>query len=144
MAFMADIKVGYDKLGCGYLKIFGEMPKDYPGKNVYMTESERKQLEHRWEWQKRKNLKRKLLGFCGTKAVKSLEGIARILIELGACNSINEGVEKIRHLYGKRINYHSGIFGGNGLTFFKDTDSDGKEAVNVSTYILCPSPDMLG
>lgn len=56
-------------------------------------------------WQRAKQLKRKLLGFCGTKSTKSLDEIARALQEVGGARNSQEAIQRAINLLNSYIEY---------------------------------------
>ena len=52
-----------------------------------------------------KILKRKVMGLCGSNATKSLDELAAIFYNLGACDSVEDAKDMIPKLYDKNISY---------------------------------------
>jgi len=87
------------------------------------------------EWEERglKLLKRRILGFCGRKTVKTLDDLTEALVDLHIIEP-KEGERFIQGLYGKRFSYIQlglGIPYGAVLEFSKAQDEDGNEACRI-------------
>ncbi len=59
------------------------------------------------EWQEigARNLKRRLLGFCGRESAKSIDEFARIFMDLKIVESYSEGIKLAESLDGKSFHY---------------------------------------
>ena len=92
---------------------------------VYLTEEE-------WAVKKRLNgavtFKRRALGFCGFKTVKSLEDMAKLLQDTGIVSYVEEGRKLTPSLVGCRVSY--GL--AKEIEFDEVTDSKGNKAYRIS------------
>jgi hypothetical protein len=77
------------------------------------------------------DFKRRVLGFCGNKSVKSLDELARILVELRVVDSPEEGRQFMKDLYGERLRYG---LNGISLHFTGLVDGFGQEACKIERY----------
>ncbi len=84
-------------------KLFAKASKADKTKFGYITSEE---LERKLKLDGAKTFKRKALGFCGFKTVKSLEQLGRLLYETGIVNSVEEGKGLVPSLVGKSIPYN--------------------------------------
>ncbi len=83
-----------------------------------------------------KILKRKLLGLCGTKAIKSLEEIASVLLETGVAYTVAEARELVPALTKSRsIHYGGSPYKGiHFLTFYEVKTCEGNTKYKVSAW----------
>lgn len=82
-----------------------------------------------WEYEGALIFKRRVLGFCGYETTKSIDDLAKILVELKAVGCQNAGKTFTRKLYNQHFNYGDGM---HHLTFRKVEDSKGKEYCRIS------------
>ena len=96
----------------------------------YMTQAE-------WENATRRDgatiFKRKALGLCGRRTVKTLDGMAQLLYSTGVASSLEEGEEIVPQLVGKEIDY--GYYGYSKYMLFNEVqNSHGDKAYEIRTY----------
>ena len=106
---MARIKIY--KLG----EDFASMPEKMPHQTAHRFAEGAKdtyahcQKEWTWEDMGLRDFKRRVLGICGRKTVKSVDELAEILTEMKIVVSPTDGKQFIQELYGKEVEYDNGI-----------------------------------
>ena len=87
-----------------------------------------------WEFLKiidgAKKFKRRILGLCGTSAVKSLDEVAYALYKTGIASSVEEGKEIVPSLINGGVNYSFT----RGIRFTEVTKDGGQKAYRIATY----------
>lgn len=76
-----------------------------------------------------KIFKRKVLGLCGHKTVKSLDELANILMDIRVVNSLDEGKEMIPQLYGKCLTYSTSH--SSHSLYFDEIEYKGRKACKI-------------
>ena len=79
-----------------------------------------------------KILKRKVMGLCGSNATKSLDELAAIFYNLGACDSVEDAKDMIPKLYDKNISYTSSS--SHFLRLERAENSKGEEGCRLSIW----------
>ena len=75
-------------------------------------------------------LKRRILGLCGLKSIKTLDEMARILYDTGIASSVKEGREITPLLMGERVSYACG----KEIVFEEVNDGNSNTKYRITAY----------
>ena len=115
-----------------YKPISNEVETKFKKGLVNQVKSSSKDEKYRtpetWEQKGLTYFKRKCLGLCGLRTLKSLDELASILIDTGVVCSVDSGKQLIqKELYGRRIDVGSGF-----LNFTKVQNRKSQEVCKIT------------